>query len=119
MVVKATDRRLRCDAAYVLDGTMERLCQETAQLTSFLRTASLSRRGRTTGQSVSNAYGIGSRLPMTTGLRVFSEFDSEMQWFESSRPNQADGSLTRQRSGASPSLLSLQVAARGDSLAPR
>jgi hypothetical protein len=22
MVVKATDRRLRCDAAYVLDGTM-------------------------------------------------------------------------------------------------
>jgi hypothetical protein len=24
MVVKATDDRLRCDAAYVLDGTMDR-----------------------------------------------------------------------------------------------
>ncbi len=54
-----------------------------------------------TGQSVSNAYGIGSRskCPATLlemrmfdfsrpGLRVFSEFDSEMQWFESSRPSQ-------------------------------
>ena len=36
MVVKAADDRLRCDAAYVLDGTygLERLCQETDEFST-------------------------------------------------------------------------------------